>query len=43
MVCKFLDKKSKCSGINNEIKQNKQLAEELLQEVIKKVKGTNVY
>ena len=43
MVCKFLDKKSKCSGINNEIKQNKQLAEELLKEVIKKVKGTNVY
>ena len=43
MVCKFLDKKSKCTGINNEIKQNEQLAEELHKEVIKKVKGRNVY
>ena len=43
MVCKFLDKKSKCTGVNNEIKQNEQLAEELHKEVIKKVKGRNVY
>ena len=29
MVYQFFDKKSSCSGIKNETKQNKQLAEEL--------------
>ena len=36
MVCKFFDKKSSGGGVNNEIKQNKQLAEELYKPIIKK-------
>ena len=35
MVYKFFDNKSKGSGINNEIKQNKQLVEELADELHK--------
>ena len=35
MVYKFFDKKSKDGGVNNEIKQNEQLAEELHKPIIK--------
>ena len=35
MVYKFFDKKSRGGGVNNEIKQNEQLAEELHKPVIK--------
>ena len=35
MVYKFFDRKSKGSGINNEINQNEQLAEELHKPIIK--------
>ena len=38
MVCKYFDKRSKGSGVNNEIKQNKQSAEELNKPIIKKLK-----
>ena len=38
MVYKFFDKKSRCSGVNNnEIKQNEQLTEELHKPIIKKI------
>ena len=43
MVYKYFDKKSKGSGINNEIKQNKQLAEELHKPIMKKFKRRKVY
>ena len=44
MVYKFFDKKSKASGIKNEIKQNQQqLAEELQKPIIRKVKRRRVY
>ena len=36
MVYKFFDKKSKGGSVNNEIKQNEQLAEELHKPIIKK-------
>ena len=35
MVYNFFDKKSRAGGVNNEIKQNEQLAEELHKSVIK--------
>ena len=35
MAYKFFDKKSRGGGVNNEIKQNEQLAEELYKPVIK--------
>ena len=38
MVYKFFDKKTSGSGVNNEIKQNEQLAEELHKPIIKKLK-----
>ena len=38
MVYKFFDKKSAGSGINNEITQNQQLAEELHKQIIRKLK-----
>ena len=41
MVYILFDKKSK--GINNEIKQNEQLAEELHEPIIKKFKRRKVY
>ena len=41
MVYNLFDKKSK--GINNEIKQNEQLAEELHEPIIKKFKRRKVY
>ena len=37
MVYKFFDKRCKGSGINNEIKQNKQSAEELHKPIIENV------
>ena len=40
MVYKFFDKKSPDSGVNNEIKQNEQLAEELHKPIIGKLKKT---
>ena len=44
MVYKFFDKKSKGSGIKNEIKQNQQqLAEELHKPIIKKFERRRVY
>ena len=36
MVYKFFDKKTSGSSVNNEIKQNQQLAEELHKPIIKK-------
>ena len=36
MVYKFFDKKSKHNGVNNEIKENEQIAEELHKSIIKK-------
>ena len=38
MVYKFLDETSKDGSVNNEIKQNEQLAEELQKPIIKKLK-----
>ena len=38
MVYEFCDEKSKDSGINNEIKQNVQLAEKLHKQLLKKFK-----
>ena len=43
MVYKFFDKKSKGSGINNEMKQNQQLPEELHKPIIRKFKKRKVY
>ena len=43
MVYKFFDKKSKGSGIENEIKQNQQLANELHKPIIRKFKKIKVY
>ena len=43
MVYKFFDKKSRGKGVNNEIKQNNQLAEELDKPIIKKLKKRKVY
>ena len=43
MVFKFFDKKSKGSGIENEIKQNQQLANELHKPIIRKFKKIKVY
>ena len=43
MVYKFFDKKSKGSGIKNEIKQNQQLANELHKPIIRKFKRRKVY
>ena len=38
MVYKFFDKKSKGTGIKNEIKENQQLANELHKPIIRKFK-----
>ena len=43
MVYKFFDKKSKGTGIKNEIKENKQLANELHKPIIWKFKKRKVY
>ena len=43
MVYKFLDETSKDGSVNNEIKQNEQLAEELQKPIIKKLKKTKIY
>ena len=43
MVYKFFDKKTSGSGVNNEIKQKQQLAEELHKPSIKKSKNPNVF
>ena len=43
MVYKFFDRKSAGSGINNEITQNQQLAEELHKQIIRKLKKKRVY
>ena len=43
MVYKFFDKKSKGSGIKNEIKRNQQLANELHKPIIRKFKRRKVY
>ena len=43
MVYKFFDKKSKGSGIKNEIKENQQLANELHKPIIRKFKKRKVY
>ena len=43
MVYKFFDKKSKGSGIKNEIKENQQLAYELYKPIIRKFKRLKVY
>ena len=43
MVYKSFEKRSSGSGIENEIKQNEQLAEELHKPIIKKFKRTKVY
>ena len=37
MVYKFLDETSKDGSVNNEVKQNEQLAEELHKAIIKKL------
>ena len=42
-VYKFFDKKSKGTGIKNEIKENQQLANELHKPVIRKIKKRKVY
>ena len=34
MIYKFFDKKTSASGVNNEIKQNQQLSEELHKPII---------
>ena len=43
MVYKFLDETSKDGSVNNEIKQNEQLAEELQKPIIKKLKKKNLF
>ena len=43
MDYKFFDKKSKGSGIKNEIKENQQLANELHKPIIRKFKKRKVY
>ena len=43
MVYTFFNKKSKISGIENEIKQNEQLTEELHKLITKKFKRGKVY
>ena len=43
MVYKFFDKKSKGSGIKNDIKENQQLANELHKLIIRKFKKGQVY
>ena len=43
MVYKFFDKKPSDCRVNNEIKQNQQLAEELHRLIIKKLKRRRVY
>ena len=43
MVYKFFDKKSKGSGIKNDIKENQQLASELHKAIIRKFKKRKVY
>ena len=43
MVYKLFDKKSRGSGVNNKIKQNEQLAEEVYKPIIKKSKKRKVY
>ena len=43
MVYNFFDKKSQGSGINNQIKQNMQLADELHKPIIKKFFKRGVY
>ena len=43
MVYKFFDKKLSGSGINNEIKQNIQLADELYKPKIRKFKKKSVF
>ena len=43
MVCNFFDKKSKGSGIKNEIRENQQLANELHKPIIRKLKKRKVY
>ena len=43
MIYKFFDKKSKGSGIKNEIKQNQQLANELHKPIIRKFIKRKVY
>ena len=43
MVYKFFDKKSEGSGVNNEIKQNIQLSDELHKPIIRKFKKRKVY
>ena len=43
MIYKFFDKKSKGSGIKNEIKENQQLANELHKPIIRKFKKRKVY
>ena len=43
MVYKFFDKKSKESGIKNEIKENQQLANELNKSIITKFKKRKIY
>ena len=43
MVYKFFDKKSKGSGIKNEIKENQQIANELHELIIRKFKKRKVY
>ena len=43
MVYKFFDKKSKGSGIKNDITENQQLANELHKPIIRKFKKRKVY
>ena len=43
MVYEFFDENSKDSGVNNEIKQNVQLAEKLRKPIIKKIYKRRVY
>ena len=43
MAYKFFDKKISGSGDNNEIKQNQQLAKDLLKSIIKKILKRRVY
>ena len=43
MVYKFFDKKSKGTGIKNEIKENQELANKLHKTIITKVKKRKVY
>ena len=43
MIYKFFDKKSKGSGIKNEIKEKQQLANELHEPIIRKFKKRKVY